>query len=278
VPVNCGAIPENLIESELFGHVRGSFTGAVSDKPGLFELASGGTLFLDEIGELPLSLQVKLLRALQEKVIRRVGGTSDLRVDVRVVAATNRNLEASVSQGSFREDLFYRLNVITIQTPPLRDREGDIRLLAEEFLKRFSARQGKKLKGFESDAMAFLEAYPWPGNVRELENTVERAVTLTDPDSERVARLALAQIDTGIYAATADGTSSVGAPSAQEPLVFEVPDFSKGPVSLEQAVLRLQDFYLKHAQAFVAGNPKKAAALVGLKSLPKGKKKEPSSR
>jgi two-component system response regulator PilR (NtrC family) len=138
IPVNCGAIPETLIESEMFGHKKGSFTGAVADKMGLFEAANGGTLFLDEVGELPLSMQVKLLRSIQERVIRRVGGNDDIRIDVRIIAATNRDLEAAVKKGTFREDLYYRLNVILIKTPPLRDRAGDVRLLASAFLEKFS--------------------------------------------------------------------------------------------------------------------------------------------
>src|SRR5271156_5979971 len=153
VPVNCGAIPENLIESELFGHKRGSFTGAVQDKVGLFEVAGGGTLFLDEVGELPLGMQVKLLRAIQERVIRRVGGNDDIKVDVRVIAATNRDLEAAVAQGTFREDLYYRLNVILIKTPPLRDRKSDIPMLAEHFLKKVSTKYKKTFEGFEPEVM-----------------------------------------------------------------------------------------------------------------------------
>jgi two-component system response regulator PilR (NtrC family) len=178
VAVNCGAIPENLIESELFGHKRGSFTGAVADKPGLFEVASGGTLFLDEIGELPLSMQVKLLRAIQSRTIRRVGGNEDQKIDVRLIAATNRNLEKMVADGTFREDLYYRLNVLMLTTPPLRERPEDIPILVEHFFKKCAAKFGKELQGVTPEAMRALEAYSWPGNVRELENQVERAVAL----------------------------------------------------------------------------------------------------
>jgi two-component system response regulator PilR (NtrC family) len=178
VAVNCGAIPENLIESELFGHKRGSFTGAVADKPGLFEVASGGTLFLDEIGELPLSMQVKLLRAIQSRTIRRVGGNEDQKIDVRLIAATNRNLEKMVADGTFREDLYYRLNVLMLTTPPLRERREDIPILVEHFFKKCAAKFGKELQGVTPEAMHALENYAWPGNVRELENQVERAVAL----------------------------------------------------------------------------------------------------
>lgn len=178
VTVNCGAIPENLMESEMFGHKKGSFTGAVTDKAGLFEVADGGILFLDEVGELPLNIQVKLLRAIQEKVIRRVGGTEDVTVDVRIMAATNRNLEDMIKKGEFREDLYYRLNVIHIETPPLRDRREDVPILANHFIKKYSDRLAKGVGGISDEAMAVLEKYDYPGNVRELENIIERTVAL----------------------------------------------------------------------------------------------------
>lgn len=175
VAVNCGAIPENLLESELFGHIRGAFTDATSDKPGLFEQADGGTLFLDEIGEMPLSLQVKLLRVLQEGEIRRVGDSAPRKVDVRVISATSRDLSADVSGGRFREDLYFRLNVFCLQLPPLRERVEDIPLLAEHFLGRYGSGGGSQSWRIEPDAMRSLMAHRWPGNVRELENAVERA-------------------------------------------------------------------------------------------------------
>lgn len=178
VTVNCGAIPENLMESEMFGHKKGSFTGAATDKAGLFEVADGGILFLDEVGELPLNIQVKLLRAIQEKVIRRVGGTEDVTVDVRIMAATNRNLEDMIKKGEFREDLYYRLNVIHIETPPLRDRREDVPILANHFIKKYSDRLAKGVGGISDEAMAVLEKYDYPGNVRELENIIERTVAL----------------------------------------------------------------------------------------------------
>jgi len=179
VAVNCAAIPENLLESELFGHVRGAFTGAVQNKPGLFETADGGTLFLDEVSELSPGLQVKLLRATQDKCIRRVGGTGDRRVDVRLLAATNRRLEEEVAGGRFREDLYYRLNVIQIALPPLRERTDDIPLLVQHFVDKYSAEFGKFVSGASDDALHVLLAYPFPGNVRELENVIERAVALS---------------------------------------------------------------------------------------------------
>jgi two-component system response regulator PilR (NtrC family) len=178
VTINCGAIPENLMESEMFGHKKGSFTGAIQDKVGLFEVADGGTLFLDEVGELPLSIQVKLLRAIQERVIRRVGATEDQKVDVRIVAATNRDLEQMVKDGTFREDLYYRLNVILIKVPPLRERADDISLLAKHFLQKYSTRFGKSVNGISDEAMKILKKYDYPGNVRELENIIERTVAL----------------------------------------------------------------------------------------------------
>lgn len=178
VAINCGAIPENLLESELFGHVKGAFTGAVQSKEGLFETASGGTLFLDEIGELSQPLQVKLLRALQEKNIRRVGDTVDREIDVRIVSATNRRLEEEVAEGRFREDVYYRLNVIQLTLPPLRKRKEDIPLLAQHFIRRFSAELGKEVEGMDAEAFDQLSAYGFPGNVRELENLIERAVAL----------------------------------------------------------------------------------------------------
>ena len=177
VVLNCGAIPENLIESELFGHVKGAFTGATAAREGLFQAAHGGTLFLDEVGELPPPLQVKLLRVLQDRKVRPVGGTAEVEVDVRVVAATNRDVESEVEAGTFREDLFYRLNVIRIEAPPLRDRPEDIPVLAEYFLQKHSALQGRRLE-FSPEAMRWLAQQPYAGNVRELENIVERGVTL----------------------------------------------------------------------------------------------------
>ncbi len=177
--INCGALPENLLESELFGHVKGSFTGAVRDKQGLFSAAKGGSFFLDEVGEMPPSLQVKLLRVLQEREAIPVGGTEAVSVDVRIIAATNRDLEEEIRRGAFRSDLFYRLNVIPVQLPPLRDRRDDIVLLLESFLQRLAIERNAEPKALSADALDAVMVYDWPGNVRELENALEHAVALT---------------------------------------------------------------------------------------------------
>jgi transcriptional regulator with PAS, ATPase and Fis domain len=180
IRINCAAIPRDLIEAELFGFEKGAFTGAVSSKPGRFELADGGSLFLDEIGEIPLEMQVKLLRALQESEFERVGGVTTTRVDVRLIAATNRDLRAEIAAGRFREDLFYRLNVVPIELPPLRDRAEDIPALVEHFLQKYSKRLNKRVEKVSDGAMACLVSYTWPGNIRELENVMERAVVFSE--------------------------------------------------------------------------------------------------
>lgn len=179
VKLNCGAIPEGLLESELFGHEKGAFTGAINRRTGRFEQAEGGTLFIDEIGELPLPLQVKLLRVLQDREFERVGGEATLKTDVRIVAATHRDLEAMVESGEFRRDLFYRLNVINLSVPPLRERPLDIPLLANHFLNKFTVEHGREISGFDDQALALLQRHAWPGNVRELANAVERAVVMS---------------------------------------------------------------------------------------------------
>jgi len=189
VKVNCAAIPETLIESELFGYEKGAFTGAVGRKPGRFELADGGTIFLDEISELAPTVQAKLLRVLQDGEVDRLGGTKPMRVDVRVIAASNADLPALIAEKRFREDLFYRLNVIRVHVPPLRERPEDIPLLAEHFLRRYAAKNGKNIRGFTPEAMAALQRNRWPGNVRELEHAVERAVVLSRGDTLGVADL-----------------------------------------------------------------------------------------
>ncbi|NIO05144.1 MAG: response regulator [Proteobacteria bacterium] len=178
IVLNCGAIPENLLESELFGHMRGAFTGAIANKRGLFEAADGGTIFLDEIGELPLPMQVKLLRVIQDREFTRVGGTDSIRVDVRIISATNKDIEEAVRKGEFREDLFYRLNVIQLKLPNLRERKEDIPLLAQHFLKVFSGELGKNIRQISPGGMKLLMKYDYPGNVRELQNMIERAVAL----------------------------------------------------------------------------------------------------
>ena len=201
VAINCGAIPENLLESELFGYERGAFTGAVKQTPGRIETANKGTLFLDEIGDLPHTLQVKLLRFLQDQRVERIGGRAPIQVDVRVVSATNAMLQAQVDGGSFRSDLFYRLNPITVRVPPLRERAGDPVLLARYFLSTFNREFGKSVKGFSDEALSSLSAYTWPGNVRELENRVKRAVVMSDSRLLSAADMELAPAaeDLGSY-------------------------------------------------------------------------------
>ncbi|MCU0692430.1 MAG: sigma-54 dependent transcriptional regulator, partial [Polyangiaceae bacterium] len=190
IKVNCAAIPKDLMESELFGYERGAFTGAVTAKPGRFELASTGTLFLDEIGEIPVEMQVKLLRVLQESEFERVGGIKTLAVDVRLVASTNRDLKREIANGAFREDLFYRLNVVPIELPSLRDRREDIPLLVRHFITKFNERLRKSVESIEGDALERLSAYQWPGNIRELENVIERAVLFCDGPRIRPSDLA----------------------------------------------------------------------------------------
>lgn len=180
VSINCGAVPDSLLESELFGHMRGSFTGAVADKKGMFEVAEGGVLFLDEVGEMSPMTQVKLLRALQDKKIRRVGGTEEIPVDIRIIAATNQDLKRKIEEGKFREDLFYRLNVLSLVMPPLRKRKEDLPLLVSHFIKKYCQEMGRKTKRIAPEAMNVFESYPWPGNVRELENVIERVVAIEE--------------------------------------------------------------------------------------------------
>lgn len=195
IAINCAAIPENLLESELYGHEKGAFTGAIKQTLGKIEMASGGTLFLDEIGDLPLALQVKLLRFLQERVIERVGGRKEIPVDVRVVSATHQDLPDCITGGSFREDLFYRLSEITIDIPPLKDRKGDAVLLANHFLQKFSRELGRPVRGLGVDAIAAIESHIWSGNVRELENKMKRAVIVCDGK-----RISATDLDLGMYA------------------------------------------------------------------------------
>jgi len=178
VPVNCAALPQDLLESELFGYERGAFTGATSQKPGKFEISSGGTIFLDEVADMSLSMQAKILRVIQERVFERVGGTKSIKVDIRIIAATNKDLEKAVKNNSFRDDLYYRLNVVSIYIPPLRERREDIPLLANFFLKKYAKENKKQINGFSPEAMDSLMRYDWPGNVRELENIIEGAVVL----------------------------------------------------------------------------------------------------
>jgi two-component system NtrC family response regulator len=195
IAINCGAIPQNLLESELFGHEKGSFTGAHAQRPGRIESAANGTLFLDEIGELPSNLQVKLLRFLQEQSIERVGGRKEIRVDTRVIAATNTDLAKALKEGTFREDLYYRLAVVVLRLPPLRERAGDIHLLAQAFLKKFGSESGRQRIKFAPGALLAIEKYPWPGNVRELENRIRRAVIMCEGAQVTAADLELQEME-----------------------------------------------------------------------------------
>jgi two-component system response regulator PilR (NtrC family) len=252
VPVNCGAIPEQLIESELFGHVKGSFTGAHTDKAGLFEVAGDGTVFLDEIGELPLAMQVKLLRVLQERRVRRVGGVDDIPVKCRIIAATNRDLEDEVASGNFREDLYFRLNVIQLPLPALRERRADIPLLAETFVARFAEDQGSEVERISDEAMAHLAAYDWPGNVRELENVIERGVTLANGDTMDAD---------GLPKKLREATGDARTPTGPYAAPVELPEEG---VDLEAILESLERRYLTQALELTGGKKKKAADLLGL--------------
>lgn len=232
VAINCAAIPETLLETELFGHEKGAFTGAAQRKPGKFELANRGTLFLDEIGDLPLTLQAKILRALEEKQFERVGGTQLLTVDVRVVAATNRNLKQAVAARQYREDLYFRLSVFPITVPPLRDRPGDIPLLARYFVERFCRELRKKTLGLASDAIDALTAYHWRGNVRELQNCIERAVILTDGESIHARHLSLtSHLDVAAAASAAVVDAGTTSPWDQIDLSGSLGEASRRAVS-----------------------------------------------
>jgi two-component system response regulator PilR (NtrC family) len=244
VAVNCGAIPENLMESELFGHVKGAFTGAVSNKEGLFQTAEAGTLFLDEIGELSAPLQVKLLRVIQEKTIRRVGGTSDMKVDVRIVSATNRRLEEEVAAGRFREDLYYRLNVIQIPLPTLSERREDIPLLVKHFVQKLATELDRKIESVSEETLSRLMDYSYPGNVRELENIIERAVALSR--------------------GTEITTDSLPATILRPPEVTYSCQIPSEGVNLEQLVNDYERALLGEALRASSGVKKRAAALLGV--------------
>ena len=247
--INCAAIPENLLESELFGHRRGTFTGATSDREGLFQAADGGTLLLDEIGEMPLGMQVKLLRVLQERKVKAVGDLRETPVDVRVIAATNRDLAAEVRGGRFREDLYYRLNVISLELPPLRDRPSDIPLLAHHFLRKYAKEFQKPLRDIDPDAMQLLLAHPFSGNVRELENLIERAAALEDND--RITPRSLPQ--------TLRRPSAEPTPQPAE--AFTVPP---GGIDLENVVGDVERQLIEQALARTGGKKKEAARLLGI--------------
>lgn len=248
VPVNCTAIPESLLESELFGHLKGSFTGAVGNKPGLVETAHTGTLFLDEVGDIPPSVQAKLLRFLQEREFRRVGGTEDKKVDVRVLAATNKKLEQEMEAGTFREDLYYRLNVIRIRIPALREREEDLPLLIDHFLKKFAKEQGKRINRVSSLALRILCNYQYPGNVRELENVIERCVTLEESD-----QLTADNLPPKLLEGRAAQSSSVG----------EM-DIPPDGIDLNRTMENLERKLIGRALEITGGNRSRAASLLGI--------------
>jgi two-component system NtrC family response regulator len=239
VPINCGAIPETLLESELFGYERGAFTGAVKQTLGKIEVAQHGTIFLDEIGDVPLPLQVKLLRFLQERVIERVGGRKEIPVDVRVVCATNHDLPEMVRSGKFREDLYYRLNEVTIRIPALREREGDPLVLAHHFLNQFKAQQTRAVRGFNPDARKLIANYAWPGNVRELQNRVRRAMLMTDRNLITVADLDL-------------------------PEDAEAQSAKSWPLTLREARHSAEQHAVKAALAAADGNISEAARILGI--------------
>ncbi|RLB63422.1 MAG: sigma-54-dependent Fis family transcriptional regulator [Deltaproteobacteria bacterium] len=241
VAVNCGAIPENLLESELFGHKRGAFTDASSDRVGLFEQADGGVLFLDEIGELPLPLQVKLLRVLQEDTVRRIGDNRDIPIDVRITAATHRDLSAEVKAGRFREDLFYRVNVLQIRVPPLRERREDIPLLIDHFIDKNNARLGTSIRAINPDARRLLMEYSWPGNVRELENTIERGIVLAEADT-----LTEVDLPDRIH-------------QARDPIRLQL---SSGELSIKKTNRVIEEVLIRRALKQTKGNRTRAAKLL----------------
>jgi two-component system response regulator PilR (NtrC family) len=255
VAVNCGALPEALLESELFGHMKGAFTGAETNKKGLIEVAERGTVFLDEIGEMNAVMQVKLLRVLQERKFRRVGGLEETQADIRVIAATNQDLSKLVADGRFREDLFYRINVIGIHLPSLRDRREDVALLAEHFLEKYSEQMGKHITGLSNEALEVMQRYDWPGNIRELENTIERAVALESTPS--ILADSLPPSVRGDAARPGGAATSVGVPSADMDLPQEGFD-------LELHVQQIERGYLAEALKRAGGVQVKAAELLGM--------------
>jgi two-component system response regulator PilR (NtrC family) len=247
VAINCGGIPENLLESELFGYMKGSFTGAYADHAGLFEVARGGTIFLDEIAELPVVLQVKLLRVVQERAVRRIGGSEDIKVDVRIVSATNQYLQEKVKQGEFREDLYFRLNVIPIHIPPLRKRREDIPLLAQYFIEKYAKEFGKEVKRISTYALELLVRYPFPGNIRELENIIERSVALESSSIILPENLIIAEKGNGVAAPS----GSAG-------------EFPETGVDLNGELERFEREIIRKALEKAKGSKTKAALLLGV--------------
>ena len=253
VVVNCGALPETLLESELFGHMRGAFTGADTNKKGLLEIAEKGTVFLDEIGEMSPLVQVKLLRVLQERTFRRLGGTEEVEADIRIITATNRDLSKMVAEGTFREDLFYRINVIPIRLPALRERPEDVPLLAEHFAARFAEQMGKPITGISGAAVVALRAYSWPGNIRELENAIERAVAL-----ERAPSILVESLPEAVR--QGQGAAGVISPAG----VTDEGAFPKGGIDLEQHVQDIEREYIAEALRRAGGVKVKAADMLGM--------------
>ena len=267
VPINCGAIPKELLESELFGYEKGAFTGANRSKPGRFEIAHKGTIFLDEIGDMDPDLQVKVLRVLQERSFERVGGIKEVHIDVRIIAATNRDLENAVREGNFRQDLYYRLNVIPVKVPPLRERQEDIPLLVEHFMARFAKRCSRNQLKIDREAMDALLAYNWPGNVRELENIIERLLVLTEGDTITLADLPERIIRFFAEARPDEQKRPAGGGGKVEPAgtahgLFTLPEEG---VSLPELVERLERELIGQALSRTGGVKAKAARLLGLK-------------
>ena len=244
VSLNCGALPENLLESELFGHAKGSFTGAISNKKGMFEVAEKGTIFLDEVGEMSPATQVKLLRTLQDRRIRKVGGTEEITVDVRIIGATNQDLKKMIREGTFREDLYYRLNVISFEMPPLRKRRDDIPLLVSHFLQKYCQKMGRRVKRLAPEVISVFEAYPWPGNVRELENVIERIVAIEE--RETITRKSLP-------------VELLNPQKKSEEDFFIEPGFN-----LNQTLDEIAKKYVQQALTTSVGRLKEAAAMLGI--------------
>ena len=255
IAINCAAFPREILENELFGHEKGAFTGAIAEKPGCFELADGGTLFLDEVAEMEPDIQVKFLRALEQRSFRRLGGKKEIHVDIRVVAATNKNIGKAIDEGKLREDLYHRLAVIPLMLPPLRDRRGDVRVLAEHFLRRFSDENSKKIKGFAPEAQEFINTYRWPGNVRELKNTIERAVILARTDMVTLADMRAHEL---IGSEDREVRIPVGTPleQAERTLVLKTFSFAEGDHRRAATLLGIAEDELRNRLThFVVGEP-----------------------
>ena len=261
VAINCAAIPEELLEAELFGYEKGAFTGAVKSKPGKFEIAHKGTLFLDEIGDMSLKLQAKLLRVLQERQVERLGGNTPIKIDTRIIAATNKNLEEEVKNGNFREDLYFRLNVIPLHLPPLRERKEDIPLLATFFLKKICKREGIEEKEFSKEVLELLKSYHWPGNIRELENFVERLVILTD---KKVIEPEDLSSDFVNLKTVRPSKASILEDRDLLLSSLNLPEISEDGIELNKVLREIEVYYLKKALQLSKGVKARAARLLGL--------------